>query len=412
MSERIIIVGIADDGLDGLTSSARRYVEQADVLIGPQKSLSMVAHLPAEQVVLGGDLAPATERIAKRGDERIVILTLGDPLFYGTARFLFDQFGKENFEVVPHVSMMQLAFARLKESWDDAYLANLGTQELPRVIDRIRSSEKVGLFTTETVTPREVARHLLRQGIDYFSVYVCESIGSPTERVTQGSLREIAEQDFSSLNVMVLIRQPDTPDRPLLAPGKRLFGNPDDAFLQSQPKRGLLTPAEVRSLALAELNLRPDSIVWDVGAGSGSVAIEAAQLAPQGTVYAIEMDPEDHRLMAENIQLFGVRNVVTVLGEAPQAFSELPRPNAVFVGGSGRMVPTIVEAATQSVVSGGRLVVNVTSIENLAAVRESLDRTLGDCQVWMISLSRGTRQLELLRFEAVNPTYLLAAQKP
>ena len=192
MSQKIVIVGIADDGLEGLTSTARRYVEQADVLIGPQKSLAMVDQLSAELVVLGGDLAPAIERISNRGDEHIVILTLGDPLFYGTARFLFDHFGKENFEVVPHVSMMQLAFARLRESWDDAYLANLASQELHRVIDRIRSSEKVGLFTTETMTPREVARQLSRQGIDYFAVYVCESIGSPTERVTQGSLREIA----------------------------------------------------------------------------------------------------------------------------------------------------------------------------------------------------------------------------
>lgn len=411
VSEKIHIVGVADDGIDGLTESARQVLGAADLVIGPQKTLALVQPLSAEMLSLGGDLAPAIERIEQQKDERIVLLTLGDPLFYGTARFLCDHFGKERFEILPHVSVMQLAFARVKESWDEAYLANLATSQLARVVDRIRTSEKVGLFTSETVTPRVVAEHLLRQRIDYFSAFVCENIGSPDERVTQGSIAEIAEQEFSNLNVMILIRQPDTPDRPLLAPGKRLFGNPDDAFLQSQPKRGLLTPAEVRSLALAELHLTPDAIVWDVGAGSGSVSVEAAQLAHEGTVFAIEMDPDDHRLIAENVQLFGVRNVVSVLGEAPQAFDDLPGPNSIFVGGSGRMVPRLVEASFERLVEGGRIVVNVNSIENLTKVRESLDKIAGDCNVWMLNLARGTRQMELLRFEAVNPTYLLSASK-
>lgn len=411
MSEKIFIVGIADDGLEGLTESSRQILASADVVIGSPKTLALVASIDSEKLEIGGDLAPAIKRIESRANEKIVILTLGDPLFYGTARFLCDHFGKEQFEILPHVSVMQLAFARVKESWDEAYLANLATSKLARVIDRIRTSEKAGLFTTESITPKLVAEELVRQGIDYFSAYVCENIGSPDERVTQGSLAEIADQQFSSLNVMILIRQPDVPDRPLLAPGKRLFGNPDDAFLQSQPKRGLLTPAEVRSLALAELHLTPDSVVWDVGAGSGSVSIEAAQLAYDGTVFAIEMDPDDHRLIAENVRLFGVRNVKSVLGEAPQAFDDLPQPNSIFVGGSGRMVPRIVEAAFSRLAEGGRIVVNVNSVENLTSVRESLDRAAGDCDVWMVNLARGTRQLDLLRFEAVNPTYILSAAR-
>ena len=108
---------------------------------------------------------------------------------------------------------------------------------------------------------------------------------------------------------MVLVRLPDVPDRPASMLGKRLFGNPDECFLQSRPKRGLLTPSEVRAIALAELDLGATSIVWDVGAGSGSVAIESAQLAPAGQVYAIEMDPEDYNLLVENSRTFGTDNV-------------------------------------------------------------------------------------------------------
>jgi precorrin-6Y C5,15-methyltransferase (decarboxylating) len=193
--------------------------------------------------------------------------------------------------------------------------------------------------------------------------------------------------------------------------GRRLFGNPDELFLQSKPKRGLLTPSEVRAVALAELDLGPTSLVWDVGAGSGSVAIEAAQIAAGGTVYAIEMDPEDHQIIAANAQRFGVTNLVPVLGQAPEAWTGLPDPDAIFVGGTGRMVAKIVEQAFARLRSGGRLVANVNSIENLAAVREVLQAATDDAQVLMFNLSRGTYQLERLRFEALNPTFLLGAVK-
>lgn len=411
VSEKIFIVGIADDGLVGLSNRARAITDKADVIIGPASSLELVESLAAEKIAIAGDLQPAIERINNRQSESIVILTQGDPLFYGTARFLFERFGKDQFEIVPHVSLMQLAFARLKESWDDAYFANVATHQLHQIVERIRSAEKVGLFTSEEITPKAIAAHLIKGRIEYFSAYVCENLGSPEERVTQGTLAEIADQEFSPLNVMVLIRHDGHPDQVVKFSGHRTFGNADELFLQSQPKRGLLTPAEVRSLALAELALTADSIVWDVGAGSGSVAIEAAQLAHRGSVFAIEMDPEDHRLLTENVERFATHNVVPVLGEAPAAWSELPDPDAIFVGGSGRMVPTIVEEAFRRLKIEGRIVVNVVSIENLATVKETLDRIAGDSQVWMLNFARATKQLEQLRFEAMNPNYLLAATR-
>ncbi len=169
---------------------------------------------------------------------------------------------------------------------------------------------------------------LVDRRIDYFTAYVCENLGSRDERVTRGTLAEIAEQRFDALNVMILIRDPDAPDRPREAVGRRLFGNPDEAFIQSQPKHGLLTPAEVRAIALAQMDIAPASIVWDIGAGSGSVSIEAAQMAHDGQVYAIEMDAEDHGLIKQNADRFGVANVNAILGRAPEAFEDLPDPDA------------------------------------------------------------------------------------
>ena len=363
-------------------------------------------------MVLGGDLEEPVRRLASSEDHDIVVLASGDPLFYGIARYLCDKLGKDRFEVVPHVSSMQLAFARVKESWEEAYLTNLANYPLDHVLEKIRTSTKAGVFTTDGCPPAALAKALLDRKIDYFSAYVCENLGSPDERVTHGTLTDIARETFSPLNVMVLVRRPDAPDRPTEAIGKRLFGNPDVAFLQSQPKHGLLTPAEVRSIAIAEMDLGPTSVVWDVGAGSGSVSIEAAQIAAGGTVYAIEMDAEDHQLIIANAERFGVPNLIPVHGRAPEAWLPLPAPDAIFVGGSGREIKGIVEAAYQQLRCGGRLVANVGSIENLAEVHEALHRVVPDVKVWMMNVARGTYQLERVRFAALNPTFLLAIVKP
>lgn len=411
MPEKVYIIGVGDDGAEGLTAAASQLIAQSEILIGSRSALSAATNERAERVEVAADFDGLIQQVADHPDKRIAILASGDPLFYGTARFLCDRFGKDRFEVVPHVTSMQLAFARVKESWDEAYLTNLASQQLDRVVERVRTAEKVGIFTTEQQPPRAVAAALLARHIDYFHAYVCENLGSPDERVTQGELADLVGQEFSPLNVMILVRKPNVPDRPTAMIGRRLFGNPDELFLQSQPKRGLLTPAEVRVLALAQLDIGPSSIVWDVGAGSGSVAIEAAQLASGGSVYAIEMDAEDHQLISANAERFGVTNLTPVLGRAPEVWAELPDPDAVFVGGAGRMVAAIVEAAYERLRPGGRLVANSTSLENVADVHAGLSRQAGDAHVLMIQLARDVPQLDRLKFESMNPTFLIAAVK-
>ncbi len=412
MSEnKIHIIGMGDDGLDGVTALARQLAEQAELLIGPEATLAKIPALKGERMVVGSNLDEVVQRIGRAGNKRIVVLASGDPLFYGVARYLCDKLGKSRFEVVPHVSSMQLAFARVKESWEEAFLTNLANRPLDQVIEKIRVAGKVGLFTSDEYPPKAVAKALLDRRIDYFSAYVCENLGSPDERVTQGELAEIASQDFSPLNVLVLVRRPNAPDRRSEAIGHRLFGNADEAFLQSKPKQGLLTPAEVRSIALAEMDLGPTSIVWDIGAGSGSVAIEAAQIASGGSVYAIEMDAEDHQLITANAESFGVANLVAIHGRAPEAWKELPDPDSIFVGGSGREISHVVELAYARLRPGGRLVANVGSIESVSAVHETLQRLAKDVNSWMINIARGTYQLERVRFEALNPTFLLSIVK-
>ena len=409
---KIHIVGIGDDGLSGLTTAAKNLLDEADVVIGMPHTLGLVGSLSSELIPVDGSVDTVAGHIERHQGKRVAVLATGDPLFYGVARYLCDKLGKDRFEVVPNVSTMQMAFARVKESWDEAYLSNLATQNLSLAIEKIRIAERAGLFTTEAYPPSKVAQALLDRKIDYFNAYVCENLGSPDERVTFAELGELAEMQFAPLNVMILIRRPDTPDRPREMVGRRLFGNPDELFLQSKPKRGLLTSAEVRVLALAEMDLGTSSIIWDVGAGSGAVAIEAASIAYDGTTYAIEMDPEDHQLITSNAERFNVPNLVPVLGRAPEAWAELPPPDAIFVGGTGRAVGDIVAAAFEQLKPGGRLVVNVASIESLSVLREFFRATLDDMKIRMVSIAQGTDQLDVLRFEALNPSFILSVIKP
>ena len=409
---KIHIVGIGADGIAGLTARAAELVRSAQLLVGSEAALRLVPEAEGERFRIGSDLGELSERLlANFGHKRIVLVATGDPMFYGVARYLCDRLGKDRFEILPHVSSMQLAFAHVKESWEEAYLTDLSTRSLDDVLDRIRTAETVGLFTSETYHPARIARELLIRGLDYFRAYVCENLGGKEERLTTGDLGEIQNMTFDSLNVMILKRKPGRPDAPRTTKRLMRFGNPDDVFAQSQPKTGLITQAEVRSLALSQLDLQAGSVMWDVGAGSGSVALEAAQLVEPGRVYALEQDSADYHLIVANAETYGIRNVQAIFGTAPAVFQGLPDPDAIFIGGNGGEIARLLEAAYAALRPGGRLVVNVGTLEMLTQTYETMKRLAKSVSVLLVNLSRSVEQLEALRFEAVNPTFLLKVVK-
>ncbi|MCA9241164.1 MAG: precorrin-6y C5,15-methyltransferase (decarboxylating) subunit CbiE, partial [Planctomycetales bacterium] len=400
-------------GLGALAPAVRDRITNALLVFGTQRALDLLPEdCQAERRLLASDLQDLATQLEEVGKRQAVVLIFGDPMFYGLARYVTEKIGKDRLEVVPHVSSMQLAFARVMESWDEAYLTDLSNRPLASVVERIRTAQKVGLFTSPDNNPAVVAKALLDKGIDYFHAYVCENLGARDERVTRGSLAEIADQQFGPLNVMILVRHAGSPDRPRDAVGRRLFGNPDQAFLHSQPKQGLATSAEVRALALAQMDIAPGSIVWDIGAGSGSVSVEAAQLAQDGAAYAIEMDPEDHGLIKQNAQRFGVANLIAVLGKAPEALADLPDPDAVFIAGGGREVERISRAAYDRLRPGGRIVVNLLAVTNLPELYESLNSLTHNCRVQMINIAEGADQMGRLSFDSLKPSFLLSAVKP
>jgi precorrin-6Y C5,15-methyltransferase (decarboxylating) len=412
IESKVFIIGVGSDGLAGLTARARELLASADLVLGSDHTLDWLPELTGERYPIGPDLQEVVRLLENElGRKHMVIVASGDPLFYGVARYLCDRLGKERFEVLPHVSSMQLAFARVKESWEEAYLTNLATHPLESVLDRIRTAETVGLFPSEEEDPPKIARQLLARGLDYFRAYVCENLGAPDERVTQGELADIQAMEFSPLSVMILKRKPGRPDQQR-SPGRfRRFGNPDDVFAQSRPKSGLITQAEVRAISLAQLAIQPASVVWDIGAGSGSVAIEAAQLAYPGMVYAIEQDAADYHLILANAQTFGVTNLTALHGTAPAVFADLPTPDAIFVGGTGHEIARLLETAYAALRYGGHMVVNVATLETLGTAYAVLKGLARSVQVLLVNIARGTEQLETLRLEAVNPTFLLSVNK-
>jgi len=249
---------------------------------------------------------------------------------------------------------------------------------------------------------------MVAHGETGWNAWVCENLCGPDERIRTFSIAELAQcKDIRPLNVLLLVRSDPSVRKPPTIPYLH-----EDQFAKRMPKKGLITKREVRLLSLASLGIRPDSIVWDVGAGSGSVSIEAALLAPEGRVYAVEIDPEGVAICRENIQAHGVDNVVVVAGAAPEALRDLEAPDAVFVGGSKGSMNEIIDLAFERLKPGGRIVVNAITLENAAEAYQSFRRRDVVPEVTLLQVSRGEPLARYLRYEALNPIQIFAAEKP
>ena len=190
----------------------------------------------------------------------------------------------------------------------------------------------------------------------------------------------------------------------------RALGLPDDAFAQKRPLRGLITKSEVRAVSLYKLGLRRNSVVWDIGAGSGSVALEAAVIASEGTVYAVERDAECVEMLRDNIERLGPANVVVVAAEAPGALDGLPAPDCVFVGGGGKRLTDILERVSARLNTDGRIVVNLAAIERVSTAQACLGSLGFEVELTMISASRGSALPDgTMRLAALNPVFIVTA---
>lgn len=422
--EKCRVIGVLDDGAASLGHTALAHLQQAQVVIGGARTLQLLAaHIApgAEQRDLTGALSQVAEwiRSAQAEGQRVVVLATGDPLCHGIAAYLASRLCIEALEILPNVSTLQLACARLCLPWQEMKFSSVHSQDagdwvsgsgpehgLYALLRDIRQHDRLAILTSPANTPDRIARMLVAEGLaDDFEMAVAERLCQPEERIVSGlSIRAAAQMPFAELNVVLLWRT-------ALRRPQVLFGLPDASFAQRQPEKGLITKNEVRAVSLARMQLRLDSVVWDIGAGSGSVGLEAARLCRMGHVYAIEKNADDCANVLQNRLAMGISNHTLVHGKAPDGLQDWADPDAVFIGGSGGELAELIALILQRLKPEGWLVMNFVTLENLSLAIETL-KSLG--VVWdvlQLQASRSKPILHMNRMAAENPVWIVCAQK-
>lgn len=404
----VTVVGIGDDGCVGLSSKAMGAVASARVLAGGERQLDFFPEFTGEKIVFKSDILHSIERIVELSSENTVcVLASGDPLFFGIGNLLRTKVGEEHIRFIPAPSSVQYAFAAIGLKWDDADVISLHGRPITGFINKIQTMTKIACLTDDKNTPQTIAKYMLDYNETEWAVYVCENLNGENEKIRKFTLAElISESEISPLNVMILLRKTENWRMPSPVPFRA-----EEEYAKRIPKKGLITKKEVRVLSIAAMQLRPNSVVWDIGAGSGSVAVEAAQIAKEGKVYAIEVDLEGVEICRENILTHKTDNVIVVHGLAPNALSELDAPDAVFVGGSKGNLAEIIHLVMERLSVGGSLVVNAVTLDNVAEAYQCF-RAMGIMpEVSLINVSRGQKLVSYLRYEALNPIHIFSVIK-
>jgi len=402
--DKVYIIGVAPGGANSLSPEAHRRVNRAEIMLGGKRLLDAFPSLTAEKITIRHNLAAVTRIIkANLGKQQMVVLSSGDPGFYGIAAYLTDKLGKDTVEIIPNVSAMQVAFARIKESWKDAVFVSVHARPIGDIIETVRSNHKIGIFTDDKHTPSAIARVLLKHGVDGYRAYVCQDLGSKDEKVIETDLHGLSEIKSSPLNILIVLRE-----KPETTP-QQILGIPEASF--HRRRDGLITKREVRAVSLAGMCLTENSVAWDIGAGSGAISIEASFLARQGHIYAIEKNDADVAIIRKNIRKFHAPNITVIQAFAPDKLDDLPDPTAVFIGGSGGRIKEILDIVCRRLKSGGRVVINIVALENLHTAVNALKARGFVPDVTLVNIARSTSVKELTRFEALNPVFVVTAGK-
>jgi precorrin-6B C5,15-methyltransferase / cobalt-precorrin-6B C5,C15-methyltransferase len=393
-------------GLDGgpLDREARELLEGAKHVVGGRRHLAALGIGSQRAAVLQGDLSEALGQIEETKGP-VVVVASGDPGFFGIVRLLGERFGVENLRVFPAVSSVALAFARAGLSWDDAMTVSVHGRDPRCALNVCRAHPKVAVLTSPEFGPAELARELEGWGRAFL---VAERLGEPDEGVFRGEAAEIAGMHWRDPNVvLVLDEKRAVGGRGWVSSGvrsPRRWALPEDAF---ERRSGMITKPETRALVLARLGPGPGDLVWDVGAGSGSVAIECARLG--AATVAIERDAESCARIRKNADRHGA-SVRVVEGEAPEALHGLPEPEAVFIGGSGGDFEEIIKLC--AVRARRAVVLALITLERVVPAGEILEGCGLEVETTFLQASRTKCVGALRRLAAETPVFVVSGRKP
>ncbi|MSS27415.1 precorrin-6y C5,15-methyltransferase (decarboxylating) subunit CbiE [Desulfovibrio sp. PG-178-WT-4] len=408
----ITVLGLDCGGARGpaaLTAEQRALLQEADVLCGGKELLAAFEDgdgLKARPLPLTLPLEPLLSRLSqmRAAGERVLLLADGDPLFFGIGATLVRQLGAEAVRLIPAVSSLQQACARLALPWHKVVCLSLhGRDDLGPLNAASSKGAPLCILTDARMTPDVLARHLLDRGVDWFTAWIFERMGAPDEARHQLSLAETACRTFGPACTLLLIPG-EHPRRPHLGL--------DAEELAVEGK--LITKKPVRAAALSLLRVGPRHVVWDIGSGSGAVALEAAVLAHEGRVVAVERSAGRAMSIQENRRRFGAAILDVCLGQAPECLPSLPDPQRVFIGGglSGEDAEDILGHVCHRLPPGGRLVASCVLLDTFCLCRRFLEGLGWPLEIMQVQASEARELAGDLHLAALNPVFLLAAQKP
>ncbi len=353
MSGWLNIVGIGEDGLDGLSPAARALVDSAEVLVGGARHLAMIpADHPAERVGWGKPFDDSFAAIEAHAGRRVTVLTTGDPMYYGAGAVLSRRMKDTIAAVIPAPGAFSLAAARMRWPLQDVACLTVHGRAAEVLYLHLYPGARLLILANDGDTPAQIAGMLTARGYGDSRVVALEHMGGPHEARYEALAKDWGDGPVADLNTLAV--------ECVAAPDARVFsrvaGLPDDAFEHD----GKMTKREVRAATLAALAPLPGQLLWDVGAGCGSVAIEWMRAG--GRAIGIENNPDRMAMAARNAALLGVPELALISGEAPAALEGLDAPDAVFVGG-GIGTDGLFEACWSALKPGGRLVANTVTIE-------------------------------------------------
>ena len=414
---QIEVIGIGLDGIAGLNTKTLNIIDSAKVVIGSPRHLSYFGDHPAQKITLHNlqqGIDQILDLISQKPDEYIVILASGDPLFFGIGRLLLSQLPSERLRFHPHVSSIQLAFSRIKIPWQDAQFISVHGRSTEELIKTLKQGiEKIAVFTDSDSNPREIAKLCLDLDIPIeYDFYICENLAGEDEKISYFASDKIEKlaysksETFSSLNILILLRN-STSEKVLKLEALPKFGLPDSAFLSYPDRPGLMTKKEIRIAILGQLALQSSQVIWDIGAGTGSVSIEIARLCPQSEILAVEKTAIGYSLIKQNCRRFQVENVKVFNSQAPEILSQLPNPDRIFIGGSGGNLASILEVCSQKLLPQGLLVIALATIEHCYETLHWIKTHNWHYNLLQLQISRSTAIANLTRISPLNPVTLI-----
>ncbi len=405
MKHPVTIIGMGMGPMD-LTPAQLDVIQKADLIIGGVRHLAHFETLSAEKFAIHKNLKQVVQLIQDKSKVmKVVVLGSGDPLYYGIGSYLVKKIGPEHVRIMPNISSVASGFAKLKQSWNDACVVSLhGRKNGGALLDAINQYEKVAVFTDPERNPGWIADFLAKNKMTAVTMHVLENLGTPGERISTHDIGKPVTSVFKDPNMVILTQNPKNKKAAVCHPGL-----PESEFAHED---GLITKAEIRAVVLSKLRLFPDSVFWDLGAGSGSVSIEAGLFITRGRIVAVEQKKERIKQIQINKRRFGIHNMQIVHAKLPDGFETLPQPDRVFIGGGGRDLETIIRRAGHDLKPGGIMVVNTVLMNNIQCAEATMEKTGFDTQMIQIQVNRKKSMPYSSRMKAENPVWIITGVKP